>query len=114
MLQRTDVRPTPVKVLRIGFWLSDAFDFYALASALEPLRLANERAGQTVCEWQMLSQRGHPLKASNGITMATQPLDPAQPFDVMMHLASVRPQTVRRLMLELLAEETHASSQHLH
>lgn len=94
------------KVLRIGFWLTDAFDFYALASALEPLRVANETAGETVCEWQMLSLQGAPLRASNGVTMATQALDQAQPFDVLMHLTCVGPHGARGLIRELLARNT--------
>jgi transcriptional regulator GlxA family with amidase domain len=84
MLQLTEAgRPQP-PVLRIGFWLMDAFDMYALANALEPLRLANQLAGRTVCQWQMLSLDGQQLNASNGIASATAPLVQAQPLDVLI------------------------------
>jgi transcriptional regulator GlxA family with amidase domain len=84
MLQLTEAgRPQP-PALRIGFWLMDAFDLYALANALEPLRLANQLAGHTVCQWQMLSLDGQQLHASNGIATATARLDLAQAFDVLI------------------------------
>ncbi|NUU36865.1 GlxA family transcriptional regulator [Pseudomonas sp. C2B4] len=76
-------RPQP-PVLRIGFWLMEAFDLYALANALEPLRLANQLAGRSVCQWQMLSLEGRQLYASNGIATATARLDQAQQFDVLI------------------------------
>jgi transcriptional regulator GlxA family with amidase domain len=84
MLQPSESnRPQP-PVLRIGFWLMEAFDMYALANALEPLRLANQLAGHEVCRWQMLSLDGQPLNASNGIATATARLDLARTFDVLI------------------------------
>ncbi|MGV8919333.1 MAG: GlxA family transcriptional regulator [Pseudomonas sp.] len=70
--------------LRIGFWLLEAFDLYALAHALEPLRLVNQVAGRELCQWQILSLHGQPLHASNGIATATKGLDQAQPLDVLI------------------------------
>lgn len=84
MLQPTDASHRPPAPLRIGFWLSEGFDFYALAAALEPLRRANEAAGHGVCEWQILSIEGQPLKASNGIATATVQLSQAQRLDVLV------------------------------
>jgi len=84
MLQLTDSgRPQP-PVLRIGFWLMEAFDLYSLANALEPLRQANQLAGCDVCQWQMLSLDGRQLNASNGIATATARLDQAPMFDVLI------------------------------
>jgi transcriptional regulator GlxA family with amidase domain len=84
MLQLTESgRPQP-PVLRIGFWLMEAFDLYALANALEPLRLANQLAGRSVCQWQILSLEGQQLNASNGIATATARLDQAQTLDVLI------------------------------
>ena len=84
MLQLTESgRPQP-PVLRIGFWLMEAFDLYALANALEPLRLANQLAGRSVCQWQILSLDGQQLNASNGIATATARLDQAQTLDVLI------------------------------
>lgn len=84
-------RPQP-PVLRIGFWLMDAFDMYALANALEPLRLANQLAGNEVCRWQMLSLEGQPLNASNGIATHTARLDQASTFDVLILCGADSPQ----------------------
>jgi transcriptional regulator GlxA family with amidase domain len=84
MLQPTDASHRPPAPLRIGFWLSEGFDFYALAAALEPLRRANEAAGHGVCEWQILSLEGQPLKASNGIATATVQLNQMQRLDVLV------------------------------
>lgn len=84
MLQLTEAgRPRP-PVLRIGFWLMEAFDLYALANALEPLRVANQLAGHSVCQWQILSLDGESMSASNGIATATARLDQAQAFDVLI------------------------------
>lgn len=50
MLQSTESCRQPLAALRIGFWLTHAFDLYALANALEPLR-PNQLAGRSVCQW---------------------------------------------------------------
>lgn len=84
MLQLPNASDRPPAPLRIGFWLTEGFDFYALAAALEPLRRANEAAGHGVCEWQILSTEGHPLKASNGIATATVQLSQVQQLDVLV------------------------------
>ena len=84
MLQLTESeRPQP-PMLRIGFWLLEAFDMYTLANALEPLRLANQLAGHDVCQWQMLSLDRQQLNASNGIATATARLGQWQTFDVLI------------------------------
>jgi transcriptional regulator GlxA family with amidase domain len=84
MLQLTESeRPRP-PMLRIGFWLMEAFDMYTLANALEPLRLANQLAGYDVCQWQMLSLDRQQLNASNGIATAAVRLGQWQPFDVLI------------------------------
>ncbi|MBA1201016.1 hypothetical protein G7009_04365 [Pseudomonas capeferrum] len=84
MRQLTETsQKTPI-VLRVGFWLTEGFDFYALSAALEQLRLAKETAVYSACEWQILSLEGQPLKASNGIATATVQLSRAQPLDVLI------------------------------
>ncbi len=84
MQQLTEVGQRLTSAVRIGFLLSEGFDFYALAAALEPLRVANEMARCDVCEWQILSLAGRPLKASNGIATATVELNQAKPLDVLI------------------------------
>jgi transcriptional regulator GlxA family with amidase domain len=92
MLQLSESGRPQTPVLRIGFWLMDAFDMYALANALEPLRLANQLAGDEVCRWQMLSLDGQSLNASNGIATHTTRLDQAQAFDVLILCGGDNPQ----------------------
>jgi transcriptional regulator GlxA family with amidase domain len=84
MLQLSESGRLQPPVLRIGFWLMEAFDLFALANALEPLRLANQLAGRSVCQWQILSLEGQSLNASNGIATATARLDQAQMLDVLI------------------------------
>ncbi|MGE8065996.1 GlxA family transcriptional regulator [Pseudomonas sp. NPDC089569] len=84
MLQSLAPDRSQPPVLRLGFWLTDAFDFYALANALEPLRLANQLAERSVCQWQMLSLGGQTVQASNGIATATAPMDQAHRLDVLI------------------------------
>ncbi|MCK1789407.1 GlxA family transcriptional regulator [Pseudomonas violetae] len=72
------------EVLKMGFWLTEDFDLFALANALEPLRLANQVAGRTVCQWQILSLEGHSLSASNAVATATARLDQASALDVLI------------------------------
>lgn len=78
MQQLTEVGQPLASTVRIGFLLSEGFDFYALAAALEPLRIANEIARCEVCQWQIISLGGRPLRASNGISTATVELEPGK------------------------------------
>lgn len=84
MQQLTETSENLASAVRIGFLLAEGFDFYALAAALEPLRQANDVARCVVCEWQILSLEGRPLKANNGIVTATVQLSQAKPLDVLI------------------------------
>ncbi|MBM7455868.1 transcriptional regulator GlxA family with amidase domain [Oceanisphaera litoralis] len=50
---------------RVGFLLIDNFTMISLASAIEPLRMANQLSGQPLYEWVMLSETGSPVRASD-------------------------------------------------
>ncbi|AEY01327.1 putative transcriptional regulator [Oceanimonas sp. GK1] len=52
---------------RVGFLLVDNFTMISLASAIEPLRMANQLSGKTLYEWVMLTETGQPVRASDGI-----------------------------------------------
>ncbi|MBX2835434.1 MAG: GlxA family transcriptional regulator [Gammaproteobacteria bacterium] len=54
---------------RFGFYLVPQFTMLAFASALEPLRMANQIAGETLYEWRLLSRTGDPVRCSNGIEL---------------------------------------------
>lgn len=56
---------------RIGFFLVPEFSFIALASAVEPLRLANRVSGRTLYSWRTCSIDGRPVQASNGVSIPT-------------------------------------------
>lgn len=55
---------------RVGFLLINNFTLVALASAIEPLRMANQLTGSELYTWQLLSRDGDTVKASDGITIS--------------------------------------------
>jgi transcriptional regulator GlxA family with amidase domain len=55
---------------RFAFVLVPNFSMIAFASALEPLRIAN-RWPSGSCRWQIVSQRGGPVRAGNGCLVTT-------------------------------------------
>ncbi|RUM57268.1 MAG: GlxA family transcriptional regulator [Marinomonas sp.] len=58
------------KVTRVGFLLLDNFTMIALASALEPLRMANQLYGEELYQWCMISESGDPVSASDGLSLS--------------------------------------------
>lgn len=57
-------------IARIAFYLVPRFSMMAFSSALEPLRMANQRAGTTLFSWTLVSTDGEPVEASNGVAFA--------------------------------------------
>ncbi|OOE87122.1 AraC family transcriptional regulator [Salinivibrio siamensis] len=53
----------------IGFLLLPRFSMMAFFSAVEPLRIANQISGKQLFDWQMISEDGKPVKASNGMSL---------------------------------------------
>jgi transcriptional regulator GlxA family with amidase domain len=51
----------------IGFLLLDNFTLISLASAVEPLRMANQLSGRELYRWHTLSADGAPIRASDGL-----------------------------------------------
>ena len=51
----------------IGFLLLDNFTLISLASAVEPLRMANQLSGKELYRWFTLTQTGLPVSASDGL-----------------------------------------------
>jgi transcriptional regulator GlxA family with amidase domain len=45
------------------------FTLIAFAGAIEPLRIANRMAGRALYEWQVVSETGGPVTASNGVVV---------------------------------------------
>jgi transcriptional regulator GlxA family with amidase domain len=54
---------------RVGFLLIENFTLIALATAVEPLRVANQLAGTELYSWKLLTVAGEPARASDGITL---------------------------------------------
>src|ERR1700722_5516884 len=53
----------------IGFYLVPDFPLIALASAMEPLRIANRLSGRHLYDWRLISRNGAPERASNGLLL---------------------------------------------
>lgn len=51
----------------LGFLLLDNFTLISLASAIEPLRMANQLAGRELYRWYTLTHDGSPVRASDGL-----------------------------------------------
>jgi len=51
----------------VGFLLLEDFTLIALASAVEPLRMANQLSGSELYRWLTLSKGGNPVSASVGL-----------------------------------------------
>jgi transcriptional regulator GlxA family with amidase domain len=61
--------PDPKRPERFVFLLLENFTLIAFAGAIEPLRIANRMAGRTLYEWQVVSESGWPVTASNGVVV---------------------------------------------
>ena len=56
---------------RFTFLLLDGFAHLPLASALEPMRLANQLLGKRAYSWRVTSLTGAPVACSGGLTVMT-------------------------------------------
>ncbi|NVK42346.1 MAG: GlxA family transcriptional regulator [Oceanospirillaceae bacterium] len=54
----------------IGFLLLKNFNMISLASAIEPLHIANKLSGKTLYSWYTLTEDGEPVLASDGIQIS--------------------------------------------
>ncbi|NVK41940.1 MAG: GlxA family transcriptional regulator [Oceanospirillaceae bacterium] len=57
------------KTRNIGFLLLKNFTMISLASAIEPLRMANQLSGKELYNWYTLTEDGEPVRASDGINI---------------------------------------------
>lgn len=70
---------------RIGFLTLPGFSMIAAAGAIEVLRMANRVNGKPAFSWTVVTPRGDPAPASNGLTLSpTLPLDRAPAFDLLL------------------------------
>ncbi|QLC72741.1 GlxA family transcriptional regulator [Pseudomonas sp. LPB0260] len=69
----------------IGFLLLDNFTLISLASAVEPLRMANQLSGKELYRWYTLTQSGLPVSASDGLQITPDAgLDNAPALDAVI------------------------------
>ncbi|HET8800678.1 MAG TPA: GlxA family transcriptional regulator [Marinobacter sp.] len=75
---------------RVGFLLVDNFTLIALATAVEPLRMANQLAGTELYSWKLLTAEGDHARASDGITMVPDAsLQEEHNFDLVIVVAGI-------------------------
>jgi len=78
------------KPTRIGFLLVDKYSMIAMSSAIEPLRMANRLSQETLYEWPVITLDGHPIAASNGLTLSAEySVDNINDLDVLFICAGV-------------------------
>jgi AraC family carnitine catabolism transcriptional activator len=76
-----------------GFLLIPKFSMMAFVSALEPLRVANRLAQRTLYRWEILSQDGAPVAASNNLALlADRATGDAGHYDKLVVVASFEPE----------------------
>lgn len=75
---------------RVGFLLIDNFTLVALATAIEPLRMANQLMGRELYSWQLLSADGQTARASDGMTVVPDVgIDDQTEFDLVIVVGGV-------------------------
>ena len=76
--------PQQIRKSRFVFLTLPQYSAIALTNAVEPLRMANQLAGQPAYEWVIASLDGRPMSASNGLSVApTVPLDQSGRADIV-------------------------------
>ncbi len=55
---------------KIGFLLINNFTMISFASAIDPLRMANQLSSQELYQWIVFSENGKPVKSSDGIKVS--------------------------------------------
>ena len=75
---------------RFGFFLVPGFSMLSLAAAVEPLRMANAQAQDSLYKWDFLSWHGLPVNASNQmVTAPTITLEEVKTLDVLLVVAGI-------------------------
>ncbi|MEJ2632343.1 MAG: GlxA family transcriptional regulator [Acidihalobacter sp.] len=86
----TPMNVTAAPPYRVGFLLINNFTLVALASAIEPLRMANQLSGSELYTWQLLAAEDAPVKASDGIAFTPdRAISHEQQLDVIIIVGGV-------------------------
>jgi transcriptional regulator GlxA family with amidase domain len=89
---------------RFGFLTLRHFSMIAFTNAIEPLRMANYLARDSVYRWSVHSLDGNPVEASNGLTVApTTPIGDSPPLDILFVCGGIDvPHAVDERLIHLL------------
>src|SRR5258707_14098834 len=78
----------------IGFLLLPQFSMMAFVAAIEPLRVANRLAERELYRWEVLSDDGRSIAASNGMALvAERAYAEAQGHSLVVVCAGFQPET---------------------
>ena len=96
--------PSSAPLRHFGFLTLRQFSMIAFTNAIEPLRMANYLAAESIYRWSVYSLDGAPVPASNGLTVAqTGPIDEAALPDILFVCGGVDvQQVVDDALLQLL------------
>jgi len=87
--------PSSAPPRHFGFLTLRQFSMIAFTNAIEPLRMANYLAEQTIYRWSVHTLDGAPVPASNGLTVAqTVPIDERALPDILFVCGGVDVQQV--------------------
>lgn len=67
----------PRRLTRMAFVLVPRFNMMTVTTAIEPVRIANYLAPEKLYAWKFLSVNGGDIRASNGMSVSTDPVDQA-------------------------------------
>ena len=85
--------PAVASPVAVSFVLLPKFTMLAFASAIEPLRIANQLTGQALFRWDVLSEDGRPVTCSNGVpVMVDGAFGAAQPEGIVLVCSGVEPE----------------------
>ncbi len=82
--------PAAGRPLRVGVLVMDQTNMLALASAVDPMRAANRRAGATLFDWQFLTASGEAAGVTAGFALGGAPLAQAGRLDLLILAGSFR------------------------
>lgn len=81
----------PEKTITLGFLIFPGFPMACLTSAIEPLRAANEIAGQKAFEWKLISEHGERVRSSADVAFdPDMALNDASQLNYLFLLSSPR------------------------
>src|SRR6185437_7714536 len=92
------------QLTRFGFLTLRHYSMIAFTNAIEPLRMANYLAGETIYRWSVYSQDGAPEEASNGLAVApTSRIGDSPPLDILFVCGGIDvPHAVDERLIHLL------------